>query len=151
MACTIMVMLLCTYVCMCIIIRSMLISIMFTYSTVNDAPANFHLSQKSYERTVYVGDAKVGMELVTVKLNITNNDSLRSHSAHYGIHGYGSRLFQIGHSSGIITLKKKFEGTTHRYSFEATCYFIATFKNGSVLYSSLETTVLINFDSECYY
>ena len=116
---------------------------------MNDAPANFHFSQKSYEKTVYVGDAKVGMELVTIKLNITNSDSLQSHSAHYGIHGYGSRLFQIGHSSGLITLKKSVEGTTHRYSFEATCYFTATFKNGTVLFSSLETTVLINFDSEC--
>ena len=97
---------------------------------------------------MYFNEIHPGMNLITVSLNITNDHSLLSYSDYYGIHGYESRLFHIGHSNGIIKLVKALGERVQHYSFIVTCYYEATFKNGTTLHDSISTTVLIIFESE---
>ena len=78
---------------------------------------------------------------MTVALRVERPESIKSYKYNFGLNGYYSDYFSIGHQSGVITVATAV--TARLYTFDVTAFIRGTFANGTDFTNFTEADVSI--------
>ena len=78
---------------------------------------------------------------MTVALRVERPESIRSYTYNFGLNGYYSDYFSIGHQSGAITVASSLRAIL--YTFDVTAFIKGTFANGTEFTNFTEADVSI--------
>ena len=82
--------------------------------------------------------------MLTVKLAVSQPKMIGYFAKNFGLHGYYSDYFTIGHQSGIITPASAL--TSRVYTFDVTVFITGNFTNGTTFtnYTQADISVFVH-------
>ena len=112
--------------------------------TVTPSPTpqpDIHFTQNHYEAKFFAGQPNSGAEVTTIALKVEHPQLISSWTHNFGLNGFYSDFFSIGHTSGIITVASTV--TPKLYSFDVTAFITGNFSNGTTFTNFTEADVSI--------
>lgn len=105
-----------------------------------------HFTKSRYEANVLAAQAPRGTQVSNISLRVEHPQLFQFWTHNYGLYGFYSDYFSIGHSSGVITVATAVR--PNLYTFDVTAFIRGTFMNGTNFTDFTEAEVCIMVHGE---
>ena len=112
--------------------------------TVTPSPTpepEIHFTKSHYEAKYLAAQAPHGAQVINISLTVEHPQLILSWTHNFGLYGFYSDYFSIGHTSGVITVATAVRPNV--YTFDVTAFIMGTFANGTNFTNFTEADVSV--------